>query len=56
MDWALQAHKLAKDVSYVDENDPIVDQQLAVAGLRLAKVLNDTFASTGGPGRHRAPH
>ncbi len=68
VDWALQAHKLAKDdaykipdnhqldVSYVDENDPIVDQQLAVAGLRLAKVLNDTFASTGGPGRHRAPH
>ena len=56
VDWALGAHTLARenaykipadhqlDTSYVDDNQPIVDQQLAFAGLRLSKVLNDTFA------------
>lgn len=64
VDWALDAHKLAKDhayvipddhqldTSYVDDNQPVVDQQLAFAGLRLAKVLNDTFAPAAHRGRH----
>src|SRR5262249_39254703 len=55
-DWALAAHKLAKenaynipddhqlDSSYVEINQPVVDRQLALAGLRLAKVLNGAFA------------
>lgn len=55
-DWVLEAHKEAVDDSYkvpadkdlcgayTDTNLPIVDRQLADAGLRLAKVLNDAFA------------
>jgi hypothetical protein len=66
-DWALAAHKLAKDnaynvpddhqldVTYVETNQPVVDQQLALAGLRLAKVLNDAFAPAGS-GRRHSPH
>lgn len=66
IDWALDAHKLAKtsaydipagtnpvlDTTYVDDNQPVVDQQLAFAGLRLAKVLNEVFA----PAARRNPH
>lgn len=56
--WALAAHKAAHDVAYnyrpdhvLDEeyyrdSIPIVDQQLALAGVRLARVLNETLRST----------
>lgn len=65
-DWALAAHKLAKDdaynipadgdldTSYVDANDPVIDEQLAVAGLRLAAILNAAFAPAGRA--HRSSH
>lgn len=55
VDWALQAHAAAVNVAYVLPEDlrlgedyyeralPIVDQQLALAGIRLARVLNETF-------------
>jgi len=67
VDWALGAHTLARenaykipadhqlDTSYVDDNQPIVDQQLAFAGLRLSKVLNDTFAPASVSAHHH-PH
>jgi hypothetical protein len=66
-DWALASHKLAKDdaynipadgnldTSYVDANQPIIDQQLAFAGLRLAAILNAAFAKAGGSHRPRHP-
>lgn len=53
MDWAMEAHRIAKDhVSVLPENRklgadyyraivPVVDQQLATAGVRIAKLLND---------------
>jgi nuclease S1 len=56
VDWALEAHKAARDVAFkaamnADLNQdylalalPTVDRQLAVAGLRLARVLNEIFA------------
>jgi hypothetical protein len=55
--WALEAHRLARDYTYVvpsdrkldqayyDRNRPIVEQQLLKGGLRLAKVLNNLFES-----------
>jgi hypothetical protein len=69
VDWALAAHQLAKDdaynipdghptpidTSYVDANQPVIDQQLAFAGLRLAEILNASFAPAAGSG-HRARH
>jgi hypothetical protein len=53
VDWGMESHQLAKDNVYVLPADrklgeeyyrasvPIVDQQLAKAGVRLAKLLND---------------
>ena len=53
--WALEAHKIAIDDAFTVPMDadlgedylklaqPMVDQQLAVAGLRLARTLNDIF-------------
>ena len=53
--WALQAHTAAVNVAYVLPEDlklgeayyqqslPTVDQQLALAGIRLARVLNEAF-------------
>lgn len=63
--WALESHQLAKDDAYniptdgeidsvyVDANQPVIDQQLAFAGLRLAAILNAAFAPAGGSARHR---
>ncbi|HYU45479.1 MAG TPA: S1/P1 nuclease [Terriglobales bacterium] len=63
VDWAQASHKLAVDdaynipadhqldASYADANLPIIDQQLAIAGLRLAAILNAIFA----PAVHHAP-
>jgi S1/P1 Nuclease len=55
--WALAAHKAAHDVAYNYRPDhvlddeyyrdsiPVVDRQLALAGVRLARVLNETLRS-----------
>ncbi|MET4519490.1 S1/P1 nuclease [Bradyrhizobium sp. I1.7.5] len=57
-DWALEAHQLARETAYVIPDggalemnyytaaQPVVDRQLAVAGMRLAKFLKDTFKPT----------
>lgn len=59
VDWALEAHRAAVDVAYVLPEDlnlglayyqrslPIVDRQLALAGIRLASVLNEAFGYQG---------
>jgi hypothetical protein len=59
VDWALEAHRAAVDVAYVLPEDlnlslayyqrslPIVDRQLALAGIRLAHVLNEAFGYRG---------
>ncbi len=56
-DWAIETHRAAQKVwnllpsgqplddSYYDEVAPILDRQLGVAGLRLARFLNDAFSS-----------
>lgn len=41
---------------YFDANEPVVDQQLANAGVRLAKFLNDMFATTPAHGGTPAHH
>jgi hypothetical protein len=58
-DWALQAHAAAVDVAYVLPEDlklgnayyqrslPTLDRQLALAGLRLARLLNEAFGHAG---------
>jgi hypothetical protein len=56
MDWAVAAHRIAIDVAFnnVEQDDdlgaeylemsaPLVDQQLALAGIRLAGILNDVL-------------
>jgi hypothetical protein len=55
-DWAMESHQIAKEHAYVlpedrklerdyyEANVPVVDQQLAKAGARLAKILNDSLA------------
>jgi hypothetical protein len=62
--WAEEAHKAARDVAftvakgadlgddYVARAVPVLDRQLAVAGLRLARVLNEAFGA--GPRPYRA--
>jgi hypothetical protein len=57
VDWALETHRVAVDHAYVipashrlgrrwvDVNVPIVERQLAVAAVRLARVLNRTVAA-----------
>jgi hypothetical protein len=66
VDWALEAHKLAVETAYAVPEDlklgddyyrralPVVDRQLALAGLRLARVLNETLGGNG-RGGHRRP-
>ena len=56
-DWALEAHKFAHDVAYdypdggvlatqyLAKSSPVVDRQLALAGLRLAVLLREAMAS-----------
>ncbi|WP_316189933.1 S1/P1 nuclease [Bradyrhizobium sp. SZCCHNS1054] len=56
-DWANEAHQLAHDVAYDAPDDgilgvkyftkasPVVDRQLAVAGVRLARILDQAMAS-----------
>jgi hypothetical protein len=56
VDWALEAHKAAVDVAYALSDDlnlgdvyyqrslPIVDRQLALAGIRLARLLNEALS------------
>lgn len=55
--WAVDTHKVAKEVwdllpsgqplddAYYVKVAPILDRQLGLAGLRLARFLNDTFSS-----------
>jgi len=55
VDWAMESHRIAKEHVYVlpenrrlgeayyRANVPVVDQQLAKAGVRLAKLLNDAL-------------
>ena len=55
VDWAMESHDIARDHVYVLPDDrnlgekyyranvPVVDQQLAKAGVRLAKLLNDAL-------------
>ncbi|HXX73512.1 MAG TPA: S1/P1 nuclease [Nitrospiraceae bacterium] len=55
VDWAMESHQIAKDHAYVLPEDrrlsedyyranvPVVDQQLAKAAVRLAKLLNDAL-------------
>jgi len=55
VDWALDAHQIAINVAFKAEMDgdlgdeylqsarPMVDQQLALAGLRLARLLNEVL-------------
>ena len=57
-DWAVESHRLAHDVAYDYPDDrnlgtdyynkalSVVDDQLARAGIRLAKVLNDSLRPT----------
>jgi hypothetical protein len=57
IDWAVDAHRLAHDISYDFPDDgvlgvkyfskasPIVERQLALAGIRLAQVLTDTLST-----------
>jgi hypothetical protein len=58
VDWALDAHKAAHDVAYDFPDDgvigekyyekalAVVDSQLALAGIRLARMLNETLRDT----------
>ena len=55
VDWAMESHDIARDhvytlpddrklgEGYYRANAPVVDQQLAKAGVRLAKLLNDAL-------------
>jgi hypothetical protein len=57
VDWAMEGHRIAAEHAYrlpaggrigrayVAANRPIIDHALIAAGVRLAKVLNDMFAS-----------
>jgi hypothetical protein len=54
VDWALESHKLAHDVAYdthlgmdyYNKSVAVVDQQLELAGVRLARMLKETLQST----------
>ena len=60
-DWANETHQAARTVwgllpadnvlgdTYLRDAQPILDRQLGVAGLRLARFLNDTSAPSGCP-------
>jgi len=57
VDWAMESHRIAKEhvyalpedrklrKDYLDANASVVDQQLAKAGVRLAKILNDVLGN-----------
>ena len=57
LDWALETHRAAQTVwnllpanrvlddAYYQKVLPVLDRQLGVAGLRLARFLNDAYAS-----------
>ena len=57
-DWAVETHAAAQTVwnllpanhviddAYSQNALPVLDRQLSVAGLRLARVLNDAYASS----------
>ena len=67
IEWAQEAHKAAKDTAftvpmnadlgddYVARVLPTLDRQLAVAGVRLARVLNELFGSKPRPYRSSVP-
>ena len=71
VDWALEAHRAAVDVAYVLPANldlgldyyqralPVVDRQLALGGIRLAHVVNQTLGYPdpvqNGPVTHEAP-
>jgi hypothetical protein len=56
VDWAMEGHRIAVEhayklppdgrlgAAYVEENKPLIDHALIAAGVRLAKVLNETLA------------
>jgi hypothetical protein len=56
VDWALETHLAAVEHAYVippsrrlgrgwvAQNEPVVERQLALAAIRLARVLNDALA------------
>ena len=56
VDWAMEGHRIAVEhvykvppdgrlgTAYLEENKPIIDRALIAAGVRLAKVLNETLA------------
>jgi len=68
VDWALEAHRAAVDVAYAVPEDlklglpyyqsslPVVDRQLALAGVRLARVLNQAlgYPESSAADRHQA--
>jgi hypothetical protein len=57
IDWAEEAHQFAHSVAYdypddgilaleyLHKSQPVVDRQLALAGVRLARLLNETLAA-----------
>jgi hypothetical protein len=61
VDWAMESHRVAKENVYVlpenrklgedyyQANVPVVDQQLAKAGVRLAKLLNEALSPAHDP-------
>jgi nuclease S1 len=61
IEWAEEAHRAAKEIvtsvppnadlgdQYVERALPVLDRQLTVAGLRLARVLNEAFGSSPHP-------
>jgi S1/P1 Nuclease len=67
VDWALQTHTAAVEVAYAVPEDlqlgdayyrrslPTLDQQLALGGIRLARVLNEVFGHEGYIGKVPPP-
>jgi hypothetical protein len=61
IDWALESHRVARDVynktpanfvlddAYYREMLPIVERQLGLAGIRLARMLNEAYSSSACP-------
>jgi hypothetical protein len=61
VDWALETHRIARDIynktpanfvidrTYYDAVLPVLERQLGVAGLRLARFLNDAYSSSSCP-------
>jgi hypothetical protein len=58
IDWAVEAHKFGHEIAYkypddgilgleyLHKSQPVVDRQLALAGVRLARLLNETLQPT----------